>query len=774
MASLQTSAKRVFGPFSFEMDQLLLLRADERIPLPQKDLEMLRVLLEAPGRVVTKQELMDRVWPGIFVEEGNLAKHISNLRQALGEGENGQIYIETIPRRGYRFVAPVRPGKVLDATVPAASSVGARVRTPVTRWVLTYGAGALVVLVVAVWFLTGRAALTFSSRDWVVVADFENHTGDPRLDKALLTAFTVTLQQSRHANVVPAARIGSALRRMGRSSNSPVTQEIGREICLREGARALLVPAITRAGTHYAISAQLVDPTNGEVVHALTEKADNEDALLDALDRLAESTRQALGESLYSIGRSSRPLLQVTTPSLRALVLYSDGSEAWSKGGYTESVKLMEAAIELDPNFAMAHRALGRAYLSHVFNEPAKGKEHFETAIRLANRTTDREHPWIAADYQAAQGNYERAIPLMRTFLESFPDDSGARFTLATTLLQARRSAEAIVEFVNVLRLEPSNTRALLNLATTYAVRGEYAEALLHYDRAFAIEPERLTSVNLNHEYGFCLVGAGQSAKAREVFSLAVAKPELRARGLRSLGLLDFFEGRARQAETHLREAYRVNMADKNALGAARDGFYLAQLYEARGDSARSVQQLEENLRILETSNTQAPWLEAWIGIYLSRLGAVEQAQKLMARLRRQTQDANPDLRRDLDRLEGEIALARGQFGAAIDRLEQADRGSNNPATLESLARAYRAAGEEQKAAARIEKLLAQQGGWIGWEPQQDWLSEQLHLAKIYLRRGESRKAGETLDKLLGIWKDADTDYLPLIAARGLRAQALP
>lgn len=96
-----------FGPYRLDGDERVLLRDGQPVTLPPKDLETLFVLVERAGHIVEKQELLEKVWPGVFIEEGNLARHIFNLRQVLGDSRDGRNYIETIPRRGYRFTAPV-------------------------------------------------------------------------------------------------------------------------------------------------------------------------------------------------------------------------------------------------------------------------------------------------------------------------------------------------------------------------------------------------------------------------------------------------------------------------------------------------------------------------------------------------------------------------------------------------------------------------------------------------------------------------------------------
>src|SRR6266481_1449223 len=114
---VRLKSKHLYAFGSYRLDSVgrVLRRDGQPVTLPPKDLETLLVLVERAGHIVEKEELLEKVWPGVFVEEGNLARHIFNLRQVLGDSPDGRKYIETIPKRGYRFVAAM-----LEGSEPAA------------------------------------------------------------------------------------------------------------------------------------------------------------------------------------------------------------------------------------------------------------------------------------------------------------------------------------------------------------------------------------------------------------------------------------------------------------------------------------------------------------------------------------------------------------------------------------------------------------------------------------------------------------------------------
>jgi len=163
------------------------------------------------------------------------------------------------------------------------------------------------------------------------------------------------------------------------------------------------------------------------------------------------------------------------------------------------------------------------------------------------------------------------ALRLYQTYLQFYPDDTGARANLANLFRGMNRSDDAIAQYKELIRIDSSDVNSRINIATCYANLGKYADALPYYSKAFELAPDRVTSANINREYGFVLVGAGQPEKARGVFGLGLTKPDLRAAALRSLGLLDLYEGRYHDASARLKEAVEASQAEKSDLGVARN-----------------------------------------------------------------------------------------------------------------------------------------------------------------------------------------------------------
>src|SRR5262249_15236881 len=158
------------------------------------------------------------------------------------------------------------------------------------------------------WTFGARPVLSFAPRDFLLIADFDNQTGDAVFDRSLLTALSVSVEQSAHVNVVPPARIADSLKRMAKTPGERIDEATARQICVREGIRALLVPSIAKVGEQYALSARLVNPQDGAPVWSDIEAAKTQNDVLPALGKLAAHVRRGLGESWLKTMKQDRSL----------------------------------------------------------------------------------------------------------------------------------------------------------------------------------------------------------------------------------------------------------------------------------------------------------------------------------------------------------------------------------------------------------------------------------------------------------------------------------
>ncbi len=207
-----------------------------------------------------------------------------------------------------------------------------------------------------------RQAHALTGKDSVVLADFVNTTGDAVFDGTLKQALAVQLEQSPYLNLLPESRIREALRFMGRQPDERITNEVAREICLREGAKAMLTGSILSLGTHYVITLSALNARTCDVLAREDAEAGSKEQVLTSLDKAASQLRSKLGESIGSIQKFATPLEQATTSSLEALQAFSLGQAEHEKLADDKAIPYLKRAVELDPNFAMASATLGVAY----------------------------------------------------------------------------------------------------------------------------------------------------------------------------------------------------------------------------------------------------------------------------------------------------------------------------------------------------------------------------------------------------------------------------
>jgi len=623
-------------------------------------------------------------------------------------------------------------------------------------------AGLLVVVGFAAWLRFGASPTGFAERDWIVLADLDNATGDSVFDESLTAALFVSISQSQHVNVFPPARIRETLQRMQRSDVKHLTELLAREVAQREGVRAVVTLTLTRTGDRYALVARIVDPPTGRTLATLTADAQGRARVLSALDDLAAGLRRKLGESTGDIRERNVPLPEATTASLEALKLFADGSTALDEDRTSEGITALRSAVALDANFAWAHALLGR-YLAWM-NDPLNAAPHLEKALALSDRLPERERLWIKLLVAEGREDRPEAVRRAREYLAQYPDDRDGWFALGRTLQEAQDREGALEAYRRVLEIDPHATSALVNSALLYDLLGRPREAVAAFERAAAMDSSVVTQVagDLNRLYGFALLRTGDSARARAVFErLLSGRRSQQLNGLRSLALLEAYYGRYDQAVATLTQAIQLSVAADARVSEFRNRLYLAGIHRTAGHLDAARQQLR---RAREIQVAMAGLPGAWLGLlgqHEARTGLTDDAQQVLeAMLAKDTTSWTNMDRAAIPLVRGELALAQGDAATAADALARAVELNGATYEREALARALVSAGRTQEAVDAYQKTLSDSA--IGWEVQEPWVLAHYELAQLYDALGDSAAALPLYRRLAEQWRAGDPD-LPLL-----------
>lgn len=320
------------------------------------------------------------------------------------------------------------------------------------------------------------AVIAFAERDWVVLGDLQNHTSDERLSGALDAGLRIGLEQSRFVNVLPSAQVREALGRMQRG-DARVDREAGMEIAQREGARALILPSLSNVGGRLRLSLELVDPRSGATVLVENAVANGQEQLLPEVDRALAALRSSLGEALKDIELSSMPLEQITTRNLEALREFGSAVAAMGERRMDVAQTHLERALQLDPQFAMAHAHTGLLRIA-MQSDSAAGQASLQRAADLSDRLSRREQLAINAaqhHYADADETLERVMALAK----EYPDHAAGRHNLGLVLAFWRLQPEqALPHFEHVMNsAHPRRSESFLAAALSQLMLGRLDQA---------------------------------------------------------------------------------------------------------------------------------------------------------------------------------------------------------------------------------------------------------------------------------------------------------
>ncbi len=770
-----------FGLFEVSAEQRELFKQGRRIKLQDQPFKFLLLLLEQPGEVVSRESVRQHLWSeDTFVAfDQSLGTAITKLRQALGDNADNPRFIETVPRRGYRFIAPVtvlNSGDVVEL-VPAAaadSPVAAQVEVQVSStkksakgwWMgagLVLAAALLAGILLVRLFEHAHSTYALSDSDTVVLADFVNKSGDQAFDDTLKQALSVSLSQSPFLNILPDRRVGETLKLMGRSPNEKITGETALEVCQRTGSAAVLGGSITRLGTQYVIGLDATNCQTGAVFAREQVQAPRKEEVLNALGGAGTRLRQKLGESLSTIEKFDVPLEQATTPSFEALKAYSTGLKLRNESRPADALPFLKHAIELDPNFAMAYGILSGLY--QALGEDGLGSDYAQKAYDLRARTTERENFAVTTYYyNFVRGDREKALANCKLWAETYPRDLTPHICLFFDTEMIGQYKRALPQGLQCVEAEPDAGLCYDDLIYTYAVLNRLEEAKAIYQQGLA---HKLDEPDLHgSRYGVAFV-EGDTAEMNRQLAWAAATPGGEDVLLPAQSDTEAFYGRFARARELNERAVESAMRDDQKERAARLQIEAALREALVGNAALARRQTTAAL-----GAASFEYLRSVAAITLALAGDANQAEKIGSDLDK-AYPADTMLHAFwLPATYAAIEIQRNRAAKAIASLQPAvafEMGEHIPLLPAYLrGQAYLAARQGQEAAAEFQKILDHRGLM-----QNSLLGALSHLGlgrayalELQSDEGDNQvlrtKARTAYQNFLALWKDADPD-LPIL-----------
>ena len=372
-----------------------------------------------------------------------------------------------------------------------------------------------VVLVGGFFFYRSITTPALTAKDTVVLSSVVNRTGDTMFDDTLGEALGLQLRQSPFLNVVPDQQVQATLRLMGREPMTPITAEVGREVCQRAGAKALLGGTIAMLGSSYVITLNAQDCVEGKVLAEEQTQAASKESVLSEMGAAVSKFREKLGESLASVQRYDAKIEEASTRSLEALKAYSQGIRTRRMSGDFDSVPFFRRAIELDPEFALAYARLGTVY--NNLGQGDEARKMTARAYELRQKVSEAERLYIEARYYTiVEPNIQKALDAYRVWLGTYPNDYTALTNSALLHKQQGDRAEAIRKLELATQVAPNEPLGWTNLGQTYFEGQQYAEARRVMETAIKLRDSTGARVGLYQVAMFMGDhGAGRAAGGR-------------------------------------------------------------------------------------------------------------------------------------------------------------------------------------------------------------------------------------------------------------------
>ena len=675
----------------------------------------------------------------------------TDLQRLMRDTGSGRLPVSSSSHIG--MPAPGRPGRAKLGWVVAAIVLTAALATGL--------------------YYRSHQAQHLTAKDTIVLADFANTTGDTVFDHTLRQGLSAELEQSPFLNILSDERVAHTLSLMAQPRNAPLTSQLANEVCQRTASAVTIEGSIANLGSQYVLGLKAVNCRNGDALAQELVTADGKEKVLRALGDATTRLRQKLGESLSSVQKYDAPLEEATTSSLEALNAYSMGRKANREKGNLASIPFFEHAVQLDPNFALAHLTLGIEYWD--ISESTRAKESLERAYALRDRVTTRERFRIVGDYyEVVDGDLEKANENYQLWIQTYPQDSLALDFLGNNYLFTGQYPQALENLLQEKNLAGSGYYNYDNLIYAYMALNRLHDARATAEDGLARKFQPISGRTALYRINFL---EGNLSGMQEAVNWAAGEPVAKHLILEYQADTAAYSGRRSEAWSLAQRAANVARGENENESAAK---YLARaaLRDAEFDnSAAATEHADAAIKLSPSRD-----VKILVALAVGRAGDITRAENMAREL---TLASPHDTMQNfywIPTVRAAVALHRNRAADAIDLLQAAspyELGQPlqmGPATLYPVyvrGEAYLQLGQASRAAAEFQKLLDHPGCVMNF-----LLGSlaRLGIARANALEARTSKGGDAdaarvralaaYKDFLTLWKDADSDVPILKAAK--------
>jgi eukaryotic-like serine/threonine-protein kinase len=742
-----------FGAFELDLrsGELRSIQAPDpnhKVLLREQVFQVLRMLVEREGKIVTREEIKSRLWAYDTVVDfdQSINATIKALRRALGDSADNPRYIETLAPRGYRLMPAI---KCLESAPGIAPGEITPEVHPIRGWRRALAAGALLAVgALSVWrYEVYRHRITLAPTDTIVLAEVENQTGDPVFDNALNDALRYEMEQTPYLNLLGLDKRYAALGQLKLPPTTRITPEIARQICSKTNSKMVISDSIADAGNGYHLEIWALDCGSGATLAEEGADISARNQVVHELGATAVRLRRKLGEPAESLARFNQPLEKATSASLEALQTGAEGTRLFLAGNQQGALPLFQREIELDPELALTYEGIGAA--NEALFHPDLAAAAYTRAYQLRDRMTEKNRLNVEyLYYSEVTGELDKAYSVLLRSLELFPRDVFFHTNLANTLRrlgQPKRAADVQDE---TARLKPSP------LYFSWAASANISASRFNQARSWLAQAEALKFDSLEMKIQRLRLAfiEGDRGTLDRIFDGEAHGP----------GRVMVFHEQFESQQGHFDSADRLRLQVSKLSSDPEDMSPVALVLSAlqNAESGRAIQARKTQDQALQTKLDRNKRM--MLALSLARSGRTDEAERLADEVSQEAPSDTIVQKYLVPTVRAAVKLQQHDPDAAIDLLRgtvQYDLAYSQsfdylyPAYIRGLA--YLESGDGRSAAGEFRKLIDNPGMCWGYITGP---LARLQLGRAERLMGDNAAARESYEGFFSIWKDADPD----------------